>query len=285
MILLRRCLGSRVLMAALCATSLVACGNPPYPRGSVESLFGQARQPVVSTVDAGGRLLNTARVDNPGAAAKPMLLFVHGSPGEWQAWAAFLKAPELAGFSSRIAVDRPGFGGSMAGGVMPNLRQQAAMLTALIPAGQKAIVVGHSLGGPLAAWMAIDAPDKVCAAVSIAGSLSSTYEAPRWYNRVADSGLLNWALPSAMVQSNVEMMPLAAELMQLESSWSKLRVPLVLMQGGKDKLVEPATADEVERQAPAQWLKVQRLPQENHFVLWEKPELVIQTILGVPCAS
>lgn len=274
------------LSAALCASSLVACGNPPYPHGSVESLFGQARKPVISTVNAGGRLLNTARVDNPNAAAaKPMLLFVHGSPGEWQAWAAYLKAPELAGFSSRIAVDRPGFGGSTAGGVVPNLRAQAAMLTALIPAGQKVIVVGHSLGGPLVAWMAIDAPDKVCAAVSIAGSLSSRYEAPRWYNKVADMTLLSWAIPAEMVQSNLEMMPLSTELAQLESAFGKLRVPFVVMQGGKDSLVEPATADEVEKHAPAQWLKMQRLPLENHFVLWEKPELVIKTLLDLPCAS
>jgi pimeloyl-ACP methyl ester carboxylesterase len=184
-----------------------------------------------------------------------------------------------------MAVDRPGFGGSRAGGVMPNLREQAAMLTALIPPGRKAIVVGHSLGGPLVAWMAIDAPDKVCAAVSIAGSLSSRYEVPRWYNQIADSGLLNWAVPAEMVQSNLEMMPLSTELVQLESAFGKLRVPFVVMQGDKDSLVEPATADEIEKRAPAAWLKVQRLPLENHFVLWEKPELVIKTLLDLPCAS
>ena len=268
--------------------SLAGCGNPPYPRGAVESLFEPAQRPVIAAVHAGGRVLNTARVDNaatPMAANRPALLFLHGSPGDWKAWAPYLKAPELAEFSTRIAVDRPGFGGSHAGGVMPHLREQAALLTALIPPGKKAIVVGHSLGGPLAAWMAIDAPDRVCAAVSIAGSLSSKHEAPRWYNRVADLGLLAWAIPAELIQSNYEMMPLATELIALESALGKLRVPLVLMQGGNDSLVDPATTDEVVKRSPAAWLTVQRLPLESHFVLWEKPEVVIQTILGVPCAS
>lgn len=272
----------------LCVVSLAGCGNPPYPRGTVESLFEPAQRPVIAAVNAGGRLLNTARVENataPLAANRPTLLFVHGSPGDWKSWASYLKAPELAGFSTRIAVDRPGFGGSYEGGVMPSLREQAALLTALIPPEKKVIVVGHSLGGPLAAWMAIDAPDRVCAAVSIAGSLSSKHEAPRWYNQIADMGLLNWGIPRELIQSNQEMMLLATELVQLESSLGKLRVPFVVMQGGKDSLVDPATADEVVKHSPATWLTVQRLPLENHFVLWEKPEVVIQTILGLPCAS
>ena len=213
-----------------------------------------------------------------------MLLFVHGSPGDWKAWAHYLKAPELAGFSSRVAVDRPGFGDSRSGGVMPDLRAQAALLSELIPKGQKAIVIGHSLGGPLVAWMAIDAPDKVCGAVSIAGSLSSVYEAPRWYNRLADLALVNWAIPAEMVESNYEMMPLSVELAKLEPFLAKLQVPLIVMQGGKDSLVDPATADEVEKRAPKAWVRIQRLPLENHFVLWEKPQLVINAIQSLPCA-
>ena len=275
------------VLAAVSTLALAACGNPPYPRGSVDSLFPQGERPVFSTAKVGDRTLSLARVESARTVQSkaPMLLFVHGSPGDWKAWAHYLQAPELAAFSSRVAVDRPGFGGSRSGGVMPDLRAQAALLTALIPKGQKAIVVGHSLGGPLVAWMAIDAPDKVCGAVSIAGSLSSVYEAPRWYNQLADLALLNWAIPSEMVESNREMMPLSAELTKLEPNFAKLQVPLFVMQGGKDSLVDPATAEEVEKRAPKAWIRVQRLPLENHFVLWEKPQLVIDAIQSLPCAS
>lgn len=282
----------RFLTAMVSLTSLIclaACGNPPYPRGAVNQLFAGSDVPTISKQVVQGRGISTARVQaDPKAAVainNTMLLFVHGSPGDWKAWSYYLKTPDLAGFASRVAVDRPGFGDSVGAGLMTDLRKQAAVLSALIPAGQKAIVVGHSLGGPLAAWMAIDAPDKVCGAVSIAGSLSSRLEEPRWYNLLADFALLNWAVPKEMVRSNQEMMPLAGELAKLEAALGQLRTPLLLIQGGKDGLVDPETIDEVEKRAPQAWLKVMRLPSESHFVLWEKPQIVVDAIKNMSCVS
>lgn len=269
--------------------SLVACGNPPYPRGSVDQLFAGSTAPTISQQVVQGHVISTARVQANAKAnavsGSTMLLFIHGSPGDWKAWSYYLKTPELAGFENRVAVDRPGFGASDGGRVVTDLRQQAALLSALIPVGQKAIVVGHSLGGPLAAWMAIDAPDKVCGAISIAGSLSSRFEEPRWYNLLADAALLRWAVPNEMTWSNQEMMPLSGELRLLENAWLQLRTPLLVIQGGKDSLVNPMTADDVERRAPSSWLKVMRLPGETHFVLWEKPQIIVDAIKDMSCAS
>ena len=228
---------------------LVSCGNPPYPKGSVDQLFDGASAPTIKQQVLQGQVINTARVQadpkRVPASSNTMLLFIHGSPGDWKAWSYYLKTPNLAGFSSRVAVDRPGFGDSGAGKVMTDLRLQAALLTQLIPAGQKAIVVGHSLGGPLAAWMAVDAPDKVCGAVSIAGSLSSQFEEPRWYNRLADSVLLGWAVPKELVESNQEMMPLSGELLKLESAIGKLHTPLMVIQGANDPRVIKPESDEI----------------------------------------
>ena len=47
--------------------------------------------------------------------AAPLVLFVHGSPGEWQGWVKYLTDPDLSARARLIAVDRPGFGGSGAG--------------------------------------------------------------------------------------------------------------------------------------------------------------------------
>lgn len=68
---------------------------------------------------------------------------------------------------------------------MPKLRAQAALLTELTPKGQKAIVRGPSLGGPLVAWMAINASDNMCGAVSIAGSSGRD---ARWHGFVGGPG-------------------------------------------------------------------------------------------------
>ena len=283
----RRIMTLTAFVAAL--GGLVACGNPPYPRGSAEQLFAGSTTPTMAQQIVQGHVISTARVQaepgSPATRSGTLLLFVHGSPGDWKAWSYYLKTPELAGFAGRVAVDRPGFGASGGGRVVTDLRQQAALLSALIPAGQKALVIGHSLGGSIAAWMAIDAPEKVCGALSIAGSLSSRFEEPRWYNLLADSALLRWAIPGEMAWSNQEMMPLSGELRKLEAAMSQLRTPLLLIQGGKDSLVDPRTADEVEKRAPRTWLKVLRFPAETHFVLWEKPQIIVDAIKDMSCAS
>lgn len=268
------------LPVLLLALTLVACSNPPYPRGSLERLYPQPPRPALRQVQVSGRELQIAEM--AGEGHRP-LMFVHGSPGDWQAWAAYLDAPGLARYGPRIAVDRPGFGGSGAGKVMPDLRTQAAVLVAALPPGPPAVLVGHSLGGPLVAWMALDHPEKVCGAVMVAGSIAPQLEAPRWYNRLAETMVARWLAPQELIWSNHEIMSLQGELNKLDGEWPRLRRPLVMVQGAKDELVDPRTADYAESRIPAAWLKVVRVPDQGHFVLWNKPELVIEAIRSLPC--
>jgi len=265
-----------IALLGLCA----GCSKPPYPRGSLDELYSAGERPQLRRVQALGRTVQLAEM--PTRGSRP-LVFIHGSPGSWSAWARYLDAPALAAYGPRIAVDRPGFGGSAVGGVMPDLRQQAALLAATLPVGPPVILVGHSLGGPLVAWMAIDHPDKVCGAVLVAGSVAPALEAPRWYNQLADTWLASLVVPTIMMRSNQEMMPLQAELIRLDEAWSKLRRPLVAIQGGRDSLVDPASADYLEQRVPTQWMRVVRAANADHFQLWTQPETVIREILSLPC--
>lgn len=54
--------------------------------------------------------------------------------------------------------------------------------------------------------------------------------------------------------------------------------------GGKDSLVNPKTVDEFEKVAPNAWLKIKALPNETHFVLWEKPQVIVDAIKDMSCA-
>ncbi|MGQ0528920.1 MAG: alpha/beta fold hydrolase [Panacagrimonas sp.] len=271
----------RTAYPALLAVLLsAACSNPPYPRDSVETLYASAPQPTLRAREIGGRRLHYAQLDGPGT--RP-ILFVHGSPGDWKAWARYLDAPALAAYGVRIAMDRPGFGGSDAGQVMPDLRAQAALLAALIPPGPPAVLVGHSLGGPVVAWMALDHPDRVCGVVMVAGSVAPQLEAPRWYNRLADSALLSWLVPQELRWSNQEIMQLQSELQRLDAHWSRLQTPLVAVQGMRDELVDPRTVDYLQARVVAEHLKLRRVVDQGHFVLWDAPQQVLDAILELPC--
>jgi pimeloyl-ACP methyl ester carboxylesterase len=256
----------RNLVTLLIGAWLTACSNPPYPR--------QASQPPLEKWQG----LAVMRV--AGAGQTP-LVFIHGSPGDWQAWSGYLQHPQLHAYGDKIAVDRPGFGQSTLP-LMPALRAQAAALAAALPVGKKSIVVGHSLGGPLAFWLAIDHPDQVCGVVSVAGSLAADLEAPRWYNTLADTWLARWLVSKELMQSNQEMLVLQDELRLLSQHWQGLKAPTVLVQGETDELVLPETAQAVKTALPQ--VQVLMVKGQGHFVLWEQPEVVVKAILGLPCA-
>ncbi len=269
---------------ALLLTSLLqlaACTNPPWPRGSLEQLYPlENSRPVLDTVLIQGLDLGLASMPGDG---KTPIIFVHGSPGGWTAWARFLDTPALNKFGPRIAMDRPGFGRSVSAGVMLDLRRQAALLADLIPPGPPAVLVGHSLGGPLIAWMAIDHPQKVCGAVMLAGSMAPELEAPRWYNHLADNWLARQLLSPAMSRSNREMMVLRHELERLDAALGQLKRPIIAMQGDQDPLVDPRTADYLEQRWPKDWMRVERLPGKDHFFLWTDPGLVVKQIDKLQC--
>ena len=59
----------------------------------------------------------------------PTLLFVHGTPGSWDAFKAYLKNKELLQYYRIISIDRPGFGYSDFGNAM-NLTEQTKIIAA-----------------------------------------------------------------------------------------------------------------------------------------------------------
>jgi pimeloyl-ACP methyl ester carboxylesterase len=216
---------------------------------------------------------------------KTPILFIHGSPGDWQAWRFYLDSPQLADFGDRIAVDRPGFGLSEPSHVMPELRQQAQLLAKLLPKNQQTIVVGHSLGAPIAVWLGLDHPELVCAVVSIAGSLSAERETPRWYNTLASWRVFQPFIPQDMLDSNQEMMPLSQQLQLLAAALPQLKKPIVLLQGQDDALVAPETVGDMEKLLPSALLRINRIANQGHFVIWKKPDVLINALRTMSCPS
>lgn len=116
-------------------------------------------------IDAGGvrtRALDTGRGDTT-------LVFLHGYGESLLSWRALIE-----GFARRyrvLALDLPGFGRSIAS--MPfryNYPAYAAWLDSVLARETRGplVLVGHSMGGELAAGYAIDHPDRAVAAVLIA---------------------------------------------------------------------------------------------------------------------
>src|SRR3954454_20232654 len=90
--------------------------------------------------------------------AGPPLLLVHGFGGS--AWTFCELAPLLVGGRRVLIPDLPGHGGSAALPAAPSLAAYAEALVTLCHEErvERADVVGHSLGGPLALRLAVRRP-------------------------------------------------------------------------------------------------------------------------------
>ena len=108
----------------------------------------------------------------------PLVLFVHGFPESWYSWRHQMKPVAQAGFTA-AAVDVTGYGGSdkphaVERYSMQNLTSDMAGVAKALSPDQKAIVVGHDWGAPIAWNSALLHPD-VFRAV---GGLSVPYSPP-----------------------------------------------------------------------------------------------------------
>lgn len=217
-----------------------------------------------------------------GGPDRPRIIYVHGSPGSATAWADYLTDP-VPGHEA-IAIDRFGFGNSEPKAPVPSLDEQARAVAPFLVErdGQWPILVGHSLGGTIVCQAAVDYPDKVGGIVILAGALSPDLEKIHWYQRLADFWIVPSLLPTGLVNSNRELMPLKGELETLSSRLGEIVCPIAILHGKRDMLVPVANVDYMrEKFREVAIAEVTVLPKENHFLPWTIGPRIRETIAAL----
>ena len=178
-----------------------------------------------------------------------------------------------------IAVDRLGHGRSI-GKIESSLQAQAASLKPLLDrdtTGKGAIMVGHSLGGPIIARTAMDFPKLVSGLVFVASS-GDPKRSRRWYNVAGGIPPICWLLPNQLARANREILPLKKELKAMLPLWQTIQVPTTIMQGGKDTLVKPANADFIQNALVNAEVKMIIKPEADHFFHWRRPQVLVDVL-------
>ena len=224
-----------------------------------------------------------------GDETKPLILFIHGSPGSLSAFIHFLADSTLLPNALLISTDRPGFGYSNFGRGEKSLEKQSAVLKPIVEEyknNRPIILVGHSLGGPLIAQMAVDYPELIDGLIIVAGSIDPELE-PRetWFRAPLATPFLSWILPRSFRASNEEIYHLKPELERMVPLWSKITCPVIVIQGTKDSLVDPANADFAKKMlthAPVDFVMVENM---DHFVPWSHPHLIREAVIKMLTAK
>jgi pimeloyl-ACP methyl ester carboxylesterase len=141
---------------------------------------------VGSFIEAGGTRIHYIYVPPP-VADSPVVVFVHGASANLNDQMQPLR-PQLEGEFGMLFFDRPGHGWSQRGKGNEGLTAQAATLAKLMDrlGIDRAILVGHSFGGGLAAAFALDQPARTAGLVFVS---AATHPWPggatSWYYEIA----------------------------------------------------------------------------------------------------
>ncbi len=233
----------------------------------------------LATYTIGPRVINYLDV---GSHNTPLILFVHGSPGSLSAFIDFMGDTLLSSRAHLISVDRPGFGHSNFGNAEPSLQRQAALLKPILEQNKNhrpIILVGHSLGGPLIARIAMDFPELVDGIILVAPSIDPELEPNEWFRGPIASPFLSWLLPRSLRASNDEIYKLKPELEEMLPRWGHITARATVIQGCEDTLVDPGNADFAVRMMTKARVTLITVEGMDHFVPWNNPQLIRSAIL------
>jgi pimeloyl-ACP methyl ester carboxylesterase len=254
------------------AMTALGCA-PPGPATSAS-----ATEAFRKSIDVGPPLSARISFLRSGDARSPRLILVHGTPGSATGWTDYVTRPPVG--MEVVALDRPGFGASGPDGAVTGLAEQAAAVIALLPTdGRQAVLLGHSLGGPIVAYvaaqLAAEQPPRLRAVVLLAASLDPAQEVIHPMQHVGAWSPVRWMLPRTIRNANAELMALKPELVALQSMLARINTKVVIVHGTKDDLVPVANVAFMQAQLTnAACVQTVLLEGRNHFLPWNSEGVV-----------
>ena len=208
----------------------------------------------------------------------PPVIFLHGTPGSALDWRWFLK--KAADRFAVYALDRPGFG--PVDHMSPELERNRAILHEILSIatadGEKAIIVGHSLGGGVAARLATDCPDLVKGLVLVGSSLDPALERILPIQRAAAKAPLSWILSPSVRNSNAELLQYIDFLNVLKPLLPDIKCPVAVVHSRDDRLVPFENVDFIEQNFSGATVNVTALESGGHFLNRTKPKIIKEEI-------
>ena len=137
--------------------------------------------------DVGGYALNSVDIPAGPSADLPPIVFIHGASGNLRDQLFAFQKP-LEGRARLIFVDRPGYGYSDRGGPENDTPAgQADSIARLLDRKgiDRAIIVGHSLGGAIAASFGVRHPDKTAGLLFLSAATHPWNGGVDWYYDLA----------------------------------------------------------------------------------------------------
>ncbi|WP_225309383.1 alpha/beta fold hydrolase [Larkinella humicola] len=271
------------LLLLLLITSLSGCFFRKWRMSDREiqkHFANRAVKPTFFTIENDSLKLFVASI---GPDTLPPLLLIHGAPGSWYGYLRMIDDSTLHKRFHILSVDRPGYGKSRKGRkAVTSIAKQAQWIAHALNlnhSGKPAVVLGRSYGAPVAARLAIMYPGRVKHLFLISSPLDPEKEKFFWFSKWGKMAPVKLFMDRHINLATAEKYTHVAELRQLEPLWSKLQVPVTLMQGGKDWLVDPSNLDYAKKVLAGKPAEYIFLPESGHLITNSHSEMVKSLIL------
>ncbi len=233
-----------------------------------------------------------------GHAKDGIVVWIHGTPGSAGDLGALFLDEAFTSNILLVAPDRPGWKASQPlpesqpvtgshrskhSTLFPDFSDQERYLGGLIRKLRTQhpdvpiILAGHSWGASVSLYIALKNQQTIDGLMLLAGGLDPKLTKPRWYNKAASTLVVKAALPQMLRDANVEVYALHDQLKALEPRWSELDIPVMVLQGDKDRLVNPKNAifaaSQLKKAERSQY-KVLMLKAQGHLLQMERLGLI-----------
>lgn len=208
------------------------------------------------------------------------IFFVHGAPGASDNYYQYLRDSVLLSKANLYSIDRPGYGFSNFGKSEKSIKKHTQVVAEIIDSlpEQKVIVLGHSFGGPIAAYSSLFTL-KVKSVLMLAPAIDPDNEKVFGIAKIGKWKLTKWMVPGAMGVAGDEKFSHVAELEKLKDLWKEIKVPVIHIHGTKDIVVPFENLSFSVQQFNPQYLDTIILKNENHFLPWKRYDLVKKELL------
>ena len=224
------------------------------------------------TVINGDSIRYTSYVDAD--LLRPAIIMLHGAPGSCGDFNRYMLNLELQESFDLYSFERAGYGPTVDREGEYSIRKQAdiaiAMIDQLIQDTVPIALMSHSYGGPVAALIAANIPDRCIGHIMIAPVIDPYSEEVFWYSSIPLLWPFKLFASAPFKRASREKLGHREELLALKDMWSTVHSPTIHFHGDKDWLASIDNVAFCEQMFPSDSYRPVQIQEGSHFILWEE---------------